>query len=209
MNPPPAIKPAPKPARSRGSSPGPEHAEEPVPCITVASGGRVLIASDLHLGAVANAATEAASTELARRLERWNGPGGVVLAGDTFEMWAEPNNTPAKALRSHPRFTNAVARFAAGEGRSVVVLAGNHDGALGWDPELAAEVSTTLGAAVYHALDIEITTVPRSSDCESSTAINSTRTTHSATRRNPVTGRWASTSSPTSCPVSGPAAADG
>ena len=158
MNPPPAIKPAPKPARSRGSSPGPEHAEEPVPCITVASGGRVLVASDLHLGAVANAATEAASTELARRLERWNGPGAVVLAGDTFELWAEPNNTPAKALRSHPRFTNAVARFAAGEEHSVVVLAGNHDGALGWDPELAAEVNTTLGAAVYHALDIEITT---------------------------------------------------
>ena len=129
-----------------------------VAAVVVPPSGRVLIASDLHLGAVSSAITEAASTALARRIERWSGPGVVVFAGDTFELWAEPNNTPAKALRSHPRFTDAVSRFAARPDRQVVVLAGNHDGALGWDAKLAGEVSKALGAAVYQAVDLEIST---------------------------------------------------
>ena len=81
-----------------------------------------------------------------------------MLAGDIFELWAEPNNTPAKALRSHPRFAEAVQRFVTAPDRQVVVLAGNHDGPLGWAGQLVAEVRLALRATVATAVDLDIAT---------------------------------------------------
>ena len=49
-------------------------------------GARALIASDLHLGALADQCSEAASTELARQLEGWSGAGVFVLAGDCLSL---------------------------------------------------------------------------------------------------------------------------
>ncbi len=126
--------------------------------VAVPAGGRVLVMSDLRLGALADADSEAVTTQVARRLDRWSGPGVVVLAGDTFELWAEPNNSPAKALRSHPRLRDALAQFARTEGRQVVVLAGNHDSALAWDSTLAAELREQVGATVGRACDLVIST---------------------------------------------------
>lgn len=152
---PPDRTPAPSPPSGDDA---PRPAVPDVLTVRVPLGARALVASDLHLGALSDASSEAASTELARQLETWIGAGVVVLGGDTFELWAEPNNTPAKALRAHPRFTEVVARFGRTEGRSVVVLAGNHDGALGWDDRLAGEVRDVLGAEVGRAADLEVET---------------------------------------------------
>lgn len=125
------------------------------------------MASDLHLGAVPSAASAAASAELARRLDSITGPAALVLAGDVFELWAEPNNTPAKALRAHPRLAEAVQAFAAGTDHQVAVVVGNHDGELGWCPDRRREVADGLGcggagragaAEVAAAVDLLIAT---------------------------------------------------
>lgn len=126
--------------------------------VAVPAGGRVLVASDLHLGAVPSAASAAAADELARRLDSVAGPAALVLAGDVFELWAEPNNTPAKALRAHPRLVDAVRAFAAGPGRRVALVAGNHDGELGWCPHRRREAADGLGAEVAAAVDLDIAT---------------------------------------------------
>ncbi len=134
--------------------------------LTIPAGGRVLVASDLHLGAVPSADSTAAAAELARRLDAVTGPAALVLAGDVFELWAEPNNTPAKALRAHPRLAEAVRSFAAGPDRQVAVVVGNHDGELGWCPDrrreaaegLGADGAGGVGAEVAAALDLDIAT---------------------------------------------------
>lgn len=124
--------------------------------VTVPAGGRVLVASDLHLGAVPSAASSAAVDELARRLDAVTGPAALVLAGDVFELWAEPNNTPAKALRAHPRLAEAVRAFAAGPHRQVAVVVGNHDGELGWCPDRRREVAVGLAPADPGAATVEV-----------------------------------------------------
>jgi lysylphosphatidylglycerol synthetase-like protein (DUF2156 family)/UDP-2,3-diacylglucosamine pyrophosphatase LpxH len=132
--------------------------ERPPLIVPVVIGSHVLVIGDLHLGAVPSEAWDDASAELVRRLEGVTGPAVLVLAGDIFELWTEPNNSPAKALRAHPRFTEAIQRFGAGDGRRVVLVAGNHDGALAWDDGFRDEVGKLLQAEVASAVDLEITT---------------------------------------------------
>lgn len=126
--------------------------------LVIPAGGRVVVASDLYLRAISDPSSEMTTTELARRLERWVEPGALVLAGNTFELRAEPNNAPAKALRSHPRLLAALQRFAATPGHDVVILAGDHDRAISTDDRISGEVRQLLGAQVATTLDLEITT---------------------------------------------------
>ena len=126
--------------------------------LVIPAGGRVVVASDLCLRAVSDPSSVSITTELARRLERWVEPGALVLAGDTFELTAEPNNAPAKALRSHPRLLRALQRFAATPGHDLVILAGDHDTAVGTDPRIAGDLGRLLRAQVATALEVSMTT---------------------------------------------------
>jgi len=124
--------------------------------VAVPPGGRVLVASDLHLVSRASTGSQRATDAIAAAVEAWTGPGAVVLAGDCFELLGESHRDPALALAAHPRFTAALATFASGADRHVVVLAGNHDGHLAWHPPAIAAVGDGLGAVVALALDLDL-----------------------------------------------------
>lgn len=116
--------------------------------------GRVLVVSDLHLVAPAGSASTAATEALAAAIDAWTGPGAVVLAGDCFELLATPVRDPGLALDAHPALTDALRRWAVGDERHVLVLPGNHDGALAWDPVAVAAVRERLGAQVSLQADL-------------------------------------------------------
>ncbi|MEY2445654.1 MAG: hypothetical protein QOE00_2234 [Ilumatobacteraceae bacterium] len=135
-----------------------EFASSTVATLVIPAGGRVVVASDLYLRALSDSSSESITTELARRIDRWVGPGAVVLAGNTFELRGEPNNGPAKALRAHPRLLGALQRFAATPGRDLVILAGDRDRAISTDPQISGEIRQLTGAQVATALDLTIAT---------------------------------------------------
>ncbi|MCU1504018.1 MAG: hypothetical protein JWM12_3372, partial [Ilumatobacteraceae bacterium] len=122
--------------------------------VTVERGWQVLVASGFHLRAVSDEHSEANTSAFARRLETWIGPGLVVLAGDTFELLDEPNNSPRRALTAHPRFAAALRGFAEGAEHTVVVLAGDHDAGVLVEPHRAEVIA--MGATVAARLELEI-----------------------------------------------------
>ncbi|MGI5241010.1 phosphatidylglycerol lysyltransferase domain-containing protein [Dactylosporangium sp. CA-139066] len=113
-----------------------------------------LVCGDLHLGAVPSAATALMEHDLVARLHRWEGPGALVFNGDTFELWGEPETTVADALDAHPALTRAVRDFAAGPGRAVVVVVGNHDAPIAWDDRSADTLAERIGARCALAADL-------------------------------------------------------
>jgi lysylphosphatidylglycerol synthetase-like protein (DUF2156 family)/UDP-2,3-diacylglucosamine pyrophosphatase LpxH len=127
--------------------------------VDVPLGGRALVVSDLHLAAPSTVASRQAARELALALEGWAGPGVLVLNGDILELLlANDSGDPGPALAAHPRFTAAVARFAAEPGRRIVYVVGNHDGRLAWDANAARAVTETLGAELCLAADLHFET---------------------------------------------------
>jgi hypothetical protein len=129
-----------------------------VVAVAVPRGGRLVVTSDLHLVGRAGVASTRATEALAAALDAWDGPGAAVLAGDCFEMLAEPGLDPGPALDAHPALTAALAGWAAHPDREVLVLPGNHDGALAWHAPAAATLRQRLGATVALAVDAELAT---------------------------------------------------
>src|SRR5580704_16092311 len=106
--------------------------------LEVPLGGRVLVISDLHLGPVATAPSIAATTEVARAIEAWTGPGLLVFNGSCLELLGGgPRPGPIDlraALAAYSHLVAVVHAFGAGPGRRVVYLAGASDGRVAWDP---------------------------------------------------------------------------
>src|SRR5437763_6833005 len=127
--------------------------------VDVPLGGRALVVSDLHLAAPSTVASRQAARELAIALEGWAGPGVLVLNGDILELLlGNDTGDPAPALTAHPRFTAALARFAAEPGRRIVYVVGNHDGRLAWDGNAARTVTEQVGAELCLAVDLHLET---------------------------------------------------
>jgi lysyl-tRNA synthetase class 2 len=119
---------------------------------------RVLVCGDLHLRPHASAASAQMERDLVGRLAGWQGPGAVVLNGDVVELWAEPAGTTEAALDAHPDLTGALRAFAAGSGRHVVMLVGNHDSPIAWDGVSAAVMMRRLGAGCALSVDLVLDT---------------------------------------------------
>jgi lysylphosphatidylglycerol synthetase-like protein (DUF2156 family)/UDP-2,3-diacylglucosamine pyrophosphatase LpxH len=132
--------------------------------VDVATGGRVIVVSDLHLARETTAASVAAATELAQTVESWTGPGLVVLAGDCFELLEGSNADPRPALQSHGRLTSALAAFSRREGRRILCLPGNHDGRLAWDANAVRGITELTGAEMALAVELHISTGSRVRD---------------------------------------------
>jgi lysylphosphatidylglycerol synthetase-like protein (DUF2156 family) len=130
--------------------------------VEVGLGGRVLVASDLLLGCPATPASASATTDLARAIEAWNGPGALIVAGNLFELLvaeapdAAPD--PRAALGAHPRLTSALRAFSAGEGRRLICLPGSRDARLAWDHAAAGAVAGELGAELALAVEVSLET---------------------------------------------------
>ena len=86
---------------------------------------RVIVMSDLFLSAKRTEASGSASVELARALERAEGPGAVVVAGNAFDLLVPPGGNPASALGAHRELGQALTSYlAADSGRRAILLPG-------------------------------------------------------------------------------------
>ncbi|WP_405432038.1 phosphatidylglycerol lysyltransferase domain-containing protein [Micromonospora sp. NBC_00617] len=139
-------------------------------CLTVdvPPSGTVAVFSDLHLGQEMSATSASLERDLIARLDRWSGPGVVVLNGDMVELWAEPGGTVAGALDAHPRLAATLRAFADGPERRLLVVVGNQDAALAWDRDAARTLRERLGAECALAVDLVFDTPagPRKVRCE-------------------------------------------
>ena len=116
------------PVGATADEPLPDHRPEAVPVliddrleVELPAGGRMVVVSDLHLGAVATERSTSVAGELADLLDGWSGPGLFVIAGDGFELLAGPPDVDA-ILDAHLPLTEALARFSSVDDRRVVVL---------------------------------------------------------------------------------------
>ncbi len=149
---------------------GPLPAEELVLPIDV--GRRVVVLANLLLTPEATPASTWATTNLARMLDAWPGPGTVVVAGNLLDLTPPPPTAAGEdgtltdkaagkmaedALQAHHRLREAFATFAAGEDRRVLILPGPADALLGnCKPVRAA--AAALGATVVPAVDLRLST---------------------------------------------------
>jgi len=102
---------------------------------------RVIVMSDLFLSAKRTEASGSASVELARALERAEGPGAVVVAGNAFDLLVPPDGDPAAALGAHRELRQALTGYlAADRRRRAILLPGNRDRAILYDPAANAAV---------------------------------------------------------------------
>ena len=126
--------------------------------VDVAVGGRVLVVSDLRLGA----AQAAAVAELVSAIEAWSGPGALVFNGNLVTVPAGAGKHTVNALRAawtaHPRLVEAARAFASGPGRRVLVLPGATDACLAWHDPAREEVARQLGAEVALSATLRIET---------------------------------------------------
>ena len=125
--------------------------------VPVDVGRRVLIVANLGLAPRATSATTWASSGLARTLDTWDGPGLIVIAGNLFDLSAEPDALAATsaALAAHPRLARALETFAGAEDRRVISLPGTTDPAVG---SAAAAVLEGLGVEVESSAALHMAT---------------------------------------------------
>ncbi|HXW81674.1 MAG TPA: phosphatidylglycerol lysyltransferase domain-containing protein, partial [Acidimicrobiales bacterium] len=138
--------------------------------VQVPVGARVLVVSDLRLGAGPQTSRQAA---LVRAVESWTGPGALVFNGNTFDFPAEKGclrdagvaagarparGTVANLLETHGHLAQAVRAFAAGSAHRVVVVPGERDAYLAWSAPEQEAVRARFGAEVALAVDLDVDT---------------------------------------------------
>ncbi|HUJ64978.1 MAG TPA: hypothetical protein VLX59_05550, partial [Acidimicrobiales bacterium] len=118
--------------------------------VDVPVGGRVLVVADLHLDQHPNPGQVAASAELADAVIAATGPGAILIAGNLFDSGAEV----IPALQAHSALASAVAAYARGHGRRVIVMPGDRDSRLAWSVPCSQAVKEILGAEIALAVRI-------------------------------------------------------
>lgn len=138
-----------------GTPPGVLPTTEPT-VVRVGLGQRAMVVGDLLLPANATAWSSALAGDLATTLDRWVGPGTVVVCGNLFAGERGPDGDGGgAALAAHPALAGAVRRFAAGGGRRVIVLPGWRDPQVATDPATVTELYA-LGAEVAAAVELQL-----------------------------------------------------
>jgi len=134
-----------------------------VACLEVPVGWRVIVVSDLFLGAKRTDASEAASLELAHALEQVEGPGAFVVAGNAFDLLVPPDGDPAAALGAHEELRQALAGYLAADcGRRAILLPGSRDRAILYDPAAnAAVVAAGFEVALSAKLQVATAGAPK------------------------------------------------
>jgi lysyl-tRNA synthetase class 2 len=140
-------------ARSGPCAPPADHL-----AVTLASGSKVLICSDLRLGDVATETSLRATTEIAERLSSWSEPGAIVLNGGCFDLLGSTRPSVDAVLDAHPDFEKALAVYAGDGARRVVVNIGAPDAPLATDDVAREVIEDRLGATVAHATDLVLET---------------------------------------------------
>ena len=111
--------------------------------------GRAVVVSDLHLTGTMTVASRGACAEMIRVLSEWEGPGAFVIAGDGFEQLHDPVAPIGAILDAHHEWADTVRAFAADADHTVIVLSGNHDGNIAWDPTMSDVLAERLGVTLF------------------------------------------------------------
>lgn len=117
--------------------------------VVIPRGGRAVVVSDIHLTGTVTAASAGACAAMVEVLTSWPEPGVFVIAGDGFEQLHDPVAPVGAILDAHHEWADAVRAFAAADGHEVVVLSGNHDGNIAWDPAVVAVLAERLGVSHF------------------------------------------------------------
>ncbi|MGA3215201.1 MAG: phosphatidylglycerol lysyltransferase domain-containing protein [Acidimicrobiales bacterium] len=134
----------------------PEYAA--VACLEVPLGYRVIVVSDLFLGAKRTDASGAASLALAHVLRLAEGPGALVIAGNTFDLLVPADGDPAAALGAHEELRQALGDYLAADCcRRAIMLPGNRDRAILYDQAANAAV-TAAGFEVAISAKLQVAT---------------------------------------------------
>ncbi len=102
-----------------------------------------MVVSDLLLTPEATPSTSATTSELARALDTWDGPGILIIAGNLFDLSAtgSPLAESQRAMDAHPELARALTRFLAVDERRVVRQTGTHEPGYDTDPETIAAIA--------------------------------------------------------------------
>ncbi len=128
-------------------------------CVDIPLGRRVMVVSDLLLTPQATPATLAATAELARALDTWDGPGVLVIAGNLFDLTgcATPLEQVNRTMAAHPVLRDALDRFLGGSERRVIRQTGTHEPGYDTDPEMIAAI-TARGVEQLGPVDLHLRT---------------------------------------------------
>ncbi|MHB1518313.1 MAG: bifunctional lysylphosphatidylglycerol flippase/synthetase MprF [Acidimicrobiales bacterium] len=125
----------------------PPQCEPGVTTVEVPIGRRVMVVSDLLLTPEASPSSVAVSTELARTLDTWDGPGILVIAGNLFDLTSEghpakgpPHDRCARSMEAHLALREALSRFASGRDRRVIRQTGTHEPGIDSDTGVLASM---------------------------------------------------------------------
>jgi lysylphosphatidylglycerol synthetase-like protein (DUF2156 family) len=129
--------------------------------VDVPLGRRVMVVGDLLLSAESSPSSQALAADVAQTLERWQGPGTVIICGNLFAgpCGDEPLDADVvrRALDAHRELTDAVRGFTARPDCRLLVLPGWRDPEVATDPAVVTELYA-LGLEVTQAVDLHLVT---------------------------------------------------
>ena len=134
-------------------------AEPGVWVVDVPIGRRVMVVSDLLLTPEATPSSRTLTTELARALDAWEGPGILVIAGNLFDLneTVAPAADAERCLAAHPRLRESFGAFLRGPERRIIRQLGTHEPGFADDPDWAVAL-TTLGVEQLGEVDLHLHT---------------------------------------------------
>ena len=118
-----------------------------------------MVVSDLLLKPHATPSTTATTSELARALDTWDGPGVLVIAGNLFDLTGcdAPLEQVNRTMAAHPVLSDALSRFLAEDERRVIRQTGTHEPGYDTDPEVIAAI-TARGVEQLGPVDLHLQT---------------------------------------------------
>ncbi|HEY1733549.1 MAG TPA: phosphatidylglycerol lysyltransferase domain-containing protein, partial [Acidimicrobiales bacterium] len=129
--------------------------------VDVPLGRRVMVVGDLLLVTESSPSSQALAADVARTLERWQGPGTVIICGNLFagRCGGEPLDADLvrRALDAHRELTDAVRGFTGRPDCRLLVLPGWRDPEVATDPAVVTELYA-LGIEVTQAVDLHLVT---------------------------------------------------
>ncbi len=122
-------------------------------------GQRVMVVSDLLLTDRATASSTALSTELARALNAWEGPGILIVAGNLFDLTGcdRPRAEAERSMEAHPQLRQAFERFLHSPERRVLRQTGTHEPGYDTDAESVAAMDA-MGVEQHNMVDLHLST---------------------------------------------------
>jgi len=149
-----------------GSGPT-EHDEGTAPGVVTATrveiplGRRVMVVGDLLLPAEATPSSLALAADVALTLDRWQGPGTVIVCGNLFAGTGSDSHSGADrihaALASHRHLAEAIRTFTGRADCRLLLLPGWRDPEVACDPAVATELYA-LGVEIAPSVDLRLAT---------------------------------------------------